>query len=169
MTEEFRPIPGYPNYEASSLGRIRRCVGGRGAGKGRCLSPKPHKYGYELYGLSHSDRVKYESGHRLVCLAFHGLPPDDNSQAAHEDGNPRNNVPGNLSWKTPTANAADKIKHGTHIDGERHHNAKLTREAVAELRTLRAQGWTFKRLGERFGVSPSNAYSAASGKQWASV
>jgi hypothetical protein len=36
--------------------------------------------------------------HRLVCLAFHGLPPVDKSGSLHKDENALNNRPENLYW-----------------------------------------------------------------------
>lgn len=53
--------------------------------------------------------------------------------------------------------------------GEYVYNAKLTFEKVDELRRLRAQhGWSFKKLGEFFGINPATAHKVIKGKTWAS-
>lgn len=41
---------------------------------------------------------------RLVCLAFHGLPPPGRPFTLHDDENSANNRPGNLSWGTQKEN-----------------------------------------------------------------
>ncbi len=53
--------------------------------------------------------------------------------------------------------------------GEYVYNAKLTFEKVEELRRLRtSHGWSFKKLGEIFGINPATAHKVATGKAWAS-
>lgn len=167
--EIWKQIPEYPNYEASSEGRIRRAVGGQGTRAGYVLKPKPHEYGYHLYALSHNNHVKYESEHRLVALAFHGPPPFLKSQVAHKDGNPTNTCPDNLRWDTAKGNADDMLKHGTRRFGERHQNSKLKEVDVREIRRLRKLGVKLKVLSATFGVSPSNISAADRGRQWACV
>jgi len=167
--EEWRVIPDYPNYAASSLGRVRREVGGRGTRAGYVLRPKRHEYGYHLYALSHVNHIKYETGHRLVALAFLGQPPFAGWQVAHEDGNPAHNEPSNLRWDLAKGNADDMLRHGTRRFGERHQNSKLTEEAVREIRRQRLVGVTYRELSARFGVSQSNICAAASGRQWGHV
>jgi hypothetical protein len=54
------------------------------------------------------------SANRLVCFLVHGEAPSDKHEAAHECGNPSCINPGHIRWATPTENAYDKRKHGTH-------------------------------------------------------
>lgn len=57
-------------------------------------------------------------------------------------------------------------KHLPYVDcGERgRHMMKLTRSKVEEMRTLRQQGWTIKRLAERFNVSTTTVVHTVNGK-----
>lgn len=50
--------------------------------------------------------------HRLVCVAFHGPPPEGmEALVLHADGNPQNNRPENLRWGSRIENAADYKQH----------------------------------------------------------
>lgn len=100
--EEWRSIPSLPQYEASSLGRVRRSV---------FYSTMPHggfrKYGgHEWFGVwSPKDRRfilvfkgKTYKIARLVCEAFNGPSPPGMPDVMHDDENSRNNRPENLKW-----------------------------------------------------------------------
>lgn len=53
------------------------------------------------------------------------------------------------------------------VVGESRTNRKMTAAQVDELRRLRAEhGWSFKKLGEIFGVSDQNAWQIVRGKTW---
>ncbi len=114
--EEWRPIPGCPNYEASSLGRVRRKAGTEGCPISRVLRPKTRKarkgrLAYQEVALSHGGEPKSFLLHRLIALAFHGDPPKDKPIAAHCDGDPKNNRPENIRWATQSENLFDRYKH----------------------------------------------------------
>ncbi len=100
--EEWRAIPSLPEYEASTLGRIRRLVTER---------PMPHG-GVRQYG-GHAWFGAWEGGQRrfilqfrgkthkvarLVCEAFNGPAPPGMPDVMHDDEDSRNNRPGNLKW-----------------------------------------------------------------------
>ncbi|OKH70800.1 hypothetical protein EB72_24710 [Mycobacterium sp. SWH-M1] len=51
--------------------------------------------------------------HRMVLEAFHG-PCPPGMVAAHWDDDPRNNAIGNLRWATPSENAYDAVRNGSH-------------------------------------------------------
>jgi hypothetical protein len=102
-----------------------------------------------------------------VCAAFHGLPPTADHQAAHCDGNPLNNRPDNLRWATPTENHADKKRHGTHLEGDKHHNSKLRQRQVEAIRPLRGKV-AAKRVAATYGVSMQSIYDIWQGRTWRS-
>ena len=114
-TEDFdnlilRGIPGYSCYLASNQGFIIKVYGERK------FSPEI-KYGNRSKGdkymrlSAYSDldgeyRTAYI--HRLVALAFHGIPDSSETDVHHIDGNPRNNRPENLMWCTHQANCQQR-------------------------------------------------------------
>jgi len=53
--------------------------------------------------------------------------------------------------------------------GSEHGRAALDESAVAELRALRAEGWSYRALAEEYGVSRAAAYYAATGATWGHV
>lgn len=112
---EWRPIPGFPIYEASDEGQIRRArVLRMGPQNRNPLSPARHHRGYLQVTLTREDG-KRVSVHvqRLIAAAFHGAP-EAGAQARHLDGNPTNNRAENLKWGTASENTRDQVRHGTH-------------------------------------------------------
>jgi hypothetical protein len=53
--------------------------------------------------------------------------------------------------------------------GEQMPQSRLTEAAVRELRVLRGEGWSWGRLGARYGVSRWTVRCAALGETWAHV
>ena len=111
--EKWKPIPGHPLYEASSLGRIRR------TGKCEPLKPDRLKGGYLMYALSHGGVVEKRTGHALVALAFHG-PCPEGKEVDHIDFDRSNNAEGNLQYLTHIENAAKSAAAGRYVSGARH-------------------------------------------------
>ena len=103
---------------------------------------------------------------RLMLAAFVGPPPSPDHEAAHNDGNPRNNVLGNLRWATPAENASDKERHGTSPKGEGNGHRKLTWPDVHCIRELADGGMSHRGLGAVYGVTPQNIRLIASRKTW---
>jgi hypothetical protein len=158
---EIRHIPGHPGYIATSEGHIYslhrslRRVGHMGA------------YGYEV--ITNDQRDGTVGVHRLVCLAFHGLPPTKGHQARHLNGVKTDNRPENLAWGTFAENEADKELHGTSNKGERNPRCKLKAEDIPRIRTMRADGATYKQCAEAFGVSQSNVRFICQRKSWGHI
>ena len=63
-----------------------------------------HPDGYRHVGLHH----RYYQVHRLVCRAFHGMPPEDKPFVDHINRNPGDNRPGNLHWVSRKENNDNK-------------------------------------------------------------
>lgn len=100
-SEQWVTIPGHPQYQASSLGRIRSARG--------VLKPwVSNGLGHLKVGLANRKR---EWVHRLVCLAFHG-PCPDGMEVRHLDGDPANNRISNLRYGTHSENMLDRRRHG---------------------------------------------------------
>jgi len=136
MKEEWKTIPGHPDYEVSSIGEIKSLFFKNGAvrkkrGEAILLKPYLTPYGYFTVSL----KGKAERIHRLVLEAFIG-PCPDGMEGCHGDGNPKNNRLDNLRWATKKENAADKIKHGTYLCGEKNYNSKLKNEDIKIIRFM---------------------------------
>lgn len=126
MREEWKMIPSFPAYEASSLGRIRR--------NGKVLRPYQGKdRGYLNQVLCVNGKTHTRGVHVLVCEAFHGKCPVNKRVTAHNDGNKSNNVPSNLRWATHKENSADMIEHGTKLELDWHPRSTITSEQVLEI------------------------------------
>jgi hypothetical protein len=87
-TEAWRDIPGFPGYQASSLGRVRS--------PRKVLSQYRSNKGYFLVTIDGTGNHN-RAVHVLVARAFHGEPPEG-SEVAHDDGDKDNNRPGNVLY-----------------------------------------------------------------------
>lgn len=153
--EGWRRIPIAPDYEVSSEGRVRRARGVSGTFAGRVLRPDVGSNGYSRVGLIVDGKLKKVLVHRAVCWAFHGSPPSSKHQAAHGDGDRKNNRPGNLRWATAKENIADIAIYASPRTEERAANRKLSREQVHQIRNApRSYGFATK-LAAKHGVSVS--------------
>lgn len=100
MTEIYKLIEEYPNYEVSNLGNVKS-LNYRGSGKERLLIPsnkniRDHN-DYKQVFLFNENGGKKFSVHRLVALAF--IPnPNGYTDVNHKDENPSNNRVENLEW-----------------------------------------------------------------------
>lgn len=178
--EVWKPIPGFDGYEASTLGRIRsvdrilELVGRWGPmkrfhrGKVLRLKPKPNGCGL-AYLCFYADGGSYPQVNRSVCWAFHGRPPSEKHEAAHLDGRTENNRPENLAWKTPTENAADKVKHGTAPIGVKNARARLDEAVVADIIGRYAAGEKSLTLAIEHHVTVSNILAIVRGDTWTHV
>lgn len=127
--------------------------------QGQCLiwpfSFSGEKYkdggGYPQFSVGRSRKI---AAHRYICERVHGLPASPNLEAAHSCGNSRCVNPRHLSWKTPKQNAADKSRHGTHMQGEGHPSSKLNTQEVKAIRALRGI-LPQERIAALFGISQS--------------
>src|SRR5215472_6204839 len=131
ISEEWRPMIGWPTYEVSNLGKIRRTVASRTKPAGYILKQPPDRDGYPHISLYKHGKHVSAKVHSLVCEAFHGQRPTLLHEVAHEDGNPSNVQANNLRWDTRAGNHADKLRHGTHNRGERHGLSLLSNKQAA--------------------------------------
>lgn len=101
MTEEWRPIEGFPNYQVSNLGRVKS--------DDRILKQSLSKNGgYASVCLYNGKRCVMKV-HRLVAVAFlenpHNLETVD-----HIDRNRTNNLVSNLRWANRSTQALNRNK-----------------------------------------------------------
>lgn len=155
MNKTWKIVDEAPDYEVSVFGDIRRRIAKGNSPAGHILSPKIGGHGYRQVGLSVDGKVITRNIHRLVCIAFHGTPPEKGLQAAHKNGDRLDNRACNLRWLTPSENQKEKRIHGTMPDqkGENSHKAILNDEAVAIIRSTKRYNGVLPDLAKRFGVS----------------
>ena len=117
--EVWRIIPTLQNYEASSLGNIRRI-----GCKQRKLQ-KNKRNGYVYVMVRHNGANKNLRVHRLVALAF--LPnPSELTCVNHKDGNKTNNCLNNLEWCSSSENEIHKV----HTLGKKQNPPHKTKSVV---------------------------------------
>lgn len=119
-------------------------------------SVSPSGYGQSSKGKAH--RVSYE-------LANGTIP--EGLVIGHVCDNRRCVRPGHLVACSQKQNVHDawakgRAKQGS-FPGESNPSAKLNAVNVEEMKRMRLQGYTFRQIGDFFGVSPSNAYNAVKG------
>lgn len=171
MSEEiWKDIPGWWGLQASSLGRIQRVKSKISIGGfPRLLSGCPHNGGYLYVGVRKDGRTVFAAIHRLVCLAFHGLPPAEKPIVRHLDGNALNNRPENVVWGTVRENSEDSRRHGTLPMGDVHCRAKLGSADIAGIFRRRAMGETGAEIAATFGTNLTTINRVIARKQWKHV
>jgi HNH endonuclease/NUMOD4 motif len=163
--EEWRFIPEWPEYEASSLGRVRRVV--KRKGNEGIRVPFLNDGGYLFLAMRHPGRPTKSVGvHRLVARAFKGDPPTPAHQAAHRDGDKTNNAPSNLRWATRSENEMDKVGHGRSNRGARHRLVILTEDEVREIKQKYQRGMKQVPLSLAYGVHLSTIWSITHNRSW---
>lgn len=162
MDENWKPIPGFDNYEVSDRGNVRswRVIGsniGRLRQEPRLLRLSDNGNGYKVVKLRLAGKIKTLYVHRLVAEQFIDNPmnlPEVN----HRDEDKSNNKADNLEWcehaynlnyGTVKTRIAEKLR-GRHLSdaarqklretalrGERHpnfgkHLSEATRRKISE-------------------------------------
>ncbi|WP_064693433.1 NUMOD4 domain-containing protein [Rhizobium aegyptiacum] len=102
--EVWRSVPGYGTLEASSYGRLRN------AATGYVLKLRLNNQGYLQAGFVVEGKWRACNAHRMVCLAFNGLPPQANWHAAHKDSDRTHNHADNMEWQSPQENWSDPVR-----------------------------------------------------------
>lgn len=109
LRADWRPVPGYPAYQVSVEGLVRRTAGGHGSQPGTVLKPRTQD-GYLRVNLSRDGIAKSVQIHVVVCTAFHGPRPGPNFLVCHRNDVRNDNRADNLYWGTPSQNAHDAIR-----------------------------------------------------------
>ena len=170
LSEIWKDIPGFNNYQASSLGRIRNR-------SGRIMRPwitGKNKCGYERI-CPRADRFSACRGmyiHDLVSLAFIGSKPVG-YEVNHKNGKRLDNRSSNLEYVTHRQNVEHarsldilKFKHLPVFYGSNNPVSRWTESDIIEMRRMRASGVSLKTIGNHFGWTKEGVWSVVSGRTW---
>lgn len=163
-------------YWVSNFGRVYD------AESGYCLIPLVKQTGYNIVNLhTHKELTNGNKSmlypiHRLVCMAFHGMPLNPNMHANHIDCRTWNNDAVNLEWLSPRDNVLYSYQCGNRGYGEDANNAIFTNEQVKSICELLSSGVTdIHEISRRvFGVELNQQiktllFNIRSRKLWTSI
>jgi NUMOD4 motif/HNH endonuclease len=105
--EEWASIPGYPNYEISTFGRVWSF-------NRNCFLKLNDSSGYDNVQLCYNGNCVNIKIHRLVAMTFKPIRPEAN-EVNHDDGDKRYNYFENLEWSTPSENQRHAYRTGLHV------------------------------------------------------
>jgi len=175
--EIWKPIEGFENiYEISNHGRVKsldRYVGTGIKGnskvlrKGKILKPSINCTGYLCVGLcdKSTNRKITALVHRLVAGRY--VENSESKQIInHKDFNKQNNYFENLEWCTTQENVRYSVKHGRYPSGENNHNSKLSWEEVNQIREMRRNGLTLRKIGLIFNIADMTVLGIVKYKAW---
>lgn len=164
----MRPIPNLSGYYATEDGEVASVRSGLVRVLKSQINRGYHRVTVTVRVNGKRERHRFEV-HRLVLMAYGGLPQAGDQQARHLNGISTDNRPGNLVWGTREDNAQDAIRHGTLGPGMRARHRRLTEAQVIEIRRRRARGESPKALAEEFGVCREYIPVLVKGKAWSCI
>jgi hypothetical protein len=153
---KWKEIPGFENYEASTLGQVKNKK------TKRILKPGSNGKYQTVFLWKKRKLAGCKYIHRLVLMTFVGQPTKE-QECAHLDGNRNNNILSNLRWVTAEENNQHKFAHGTIPLGNKHKNCKIKDEKIPFIFSLFFDGHNAKRIGELFLVSECHISHILSG------
>lgn len=142
-TEYWKIVDANPNYEVSTLGRVRRIDG---LPIKSCLNNS----GYMSCVITNRSRPNKAQNllvHRMVAIAF--IPnPEMKRTVNHIDGNKSNNNIANLEWNTYRENLLHARTSGLKPN-------KLSEKDIVDIMELRRQGVSRRQIAIRYSVFTS--------------
>ena len=153
----MKPIPGYNGrYSATDDGRIFSHV------RNIFLVPFWHHQNYRCVKVAKEPwKFRTTLVHRLVCLAFHGEPPEGKTEVNHIDFDTTNNRPDNLEWCSGEENRLHSTKHN------RTNPRFLNKKAIYSVATDGTKTCynSFREARDRGGFNPGGISLCISGKK----
>lgn len=173
---EWRKAAGFPDYEVSEYGDVRRTRDKTTRRAGSLAKCYVNVDGYLAVTLCVRGEMKHVLVHRLVAITFIGESPSPlHLEVAHRNGSRLANHFSNLRWSTRAENHADIQAHGTHLKGMANGRAKLTDDEIRsirrEYREIKApgSGRSPAELEGRYGVHRATIVNIAMGRAWRHV
>jgi hypothetical protein len=157
LVEEWKPVKGFPGYDVSSCGRVRR--------GDLMLIQGTKETGYRRVSLTKNGKQFRRYAHVLVAEAFVGSRPDG-TEVNHIDGNKANNTPANLEYVTHAENVRHAHEAGLCKYGEQAGTSKYTEQQVRRAHELVAAGWKYREAAKETGLHYSFVCDLCSGRAW---
>lgn len=175
--ETWRAVPEFEGYyEVSDAGNVRSVTrrvwvapshqsqsGYYRSIRGRALRPSK-SLGYRSFSLWRGHELLTARGGGLALAAFVG-PRPVGKYVCHLDGDRQNDALENLYYGTPSQNTEDARRHGTMRLGEACAASKLSKAAVAAIRSLKGIE-PQSRIAASFGVSQAQISRILRGAHW---
>lgn len=158
----WKTVPTVETLECSKSGLCRL------SSNKRLLKPSV-KYGYMVIRHYVGGVRKHYHLHRLVAMAFRGLPENSALHAAHYDGDKLNNSANNIYWATAQENISDRERHGRTMRGDNHYARVLSSSEIPKIRKLLSAGMPQKDIAKIYGVTKYTISDIKRGKTWNSV
>jgi len=153
-TETWRPIPGFPDYEVSDLGRVKSLKRTNPI----ILSPC-NDNGRKRVQLRIDGRTEMKSVSHLVALAFIG-PRPNGMVVCHNNSDVTNDAASNLRYDTQTGNMKDACEHDSF-------SGKITRLKNSDIKEIREMFSDHRQIPlwtKKHGVSADTIYRALIGE-----
>lgn len=145
--EVWKEIPGYKHHYVSNMGLVKRLVKNKDGETYRFFKKTKNEKGYNTVCFTKNGKQKRYQFHRLVLLAFKGLPTKDRYHVNHKNFIRDDNRLENLEYVSPMENIRYSRKAGRYPDnrGEKSSRHKFNKEQILGIRNF------FTRYGYRRG------------------
>lgn len=152
MTETWKTIAGFENYQISDKGRVKSLNYAQ-SGIERIMKSDLTNDGYLRIRLRKNSIAYKYYVHRLVALHF--IPnPTYLPSVNHINGNRTDNRVENLEWISYSENQLkSNRKPKSQVKGEAVFNSKLTEEKVRKIRRKKEKGYNYSQLSREYKVS----------------
>lgn len=179
MTEVFKTISEFTDYEISNCGRVktkkRKIRYVHSVTKNEHYRETAERYlkihlntltGYKFVQLYKNGKMYNRTIHRLVAQTFMPLSEILNGVVNHIDGNKHNNYYLNLEWVTNEYNHIHATKTGLKAKGEKIGTSKLNEHTVKAIKWFLAKGLSHSELSKAFNISRPTISLISKNKTW---
>ncbi len=166
MTETWKTIAGFENYQISDKGRVKSLNYAK-RGFERILEPELMHDGYLRARLTKNGSKTRIHVHRLVDLHF--IPnPTNLPNVNHINGDRSDNRVENLEWISTSKNQIESYKkgHRVSVKGEGVGTSKLKENEVRGIKNKLKNDWSIAGLAREYQVSENTIRKIKLGVTW---
>lgn len=163
---DLKDIPGIPEYKVDASGSVWSVFHNWRGYQSRRVKPRVED-GYLRVRLRTGGKLAKFAVHRLIAMAFHGLPKDVKMHVRHLNGIKDDNRPDNLRWGTAKENSDDMTRLGERPVGEQNGASKLTKCDLILVRELLRRGFPNSHIAALLKVEKTTINHVSSGETWA--